>query len=76
MAKYLGIDITIYVPYFMNEYTQDLLRSERAEVKVLENGSYDDTIAAVQQDAESTGALMVLDTSWEDFTEVPQVSKS
>ena len=73
MAKYLDIPATIYVPYFMNEYTQNLLRGEGAEVKVLANGSYDDTIAAVKNDAETTGALMVLDTSWKGFTEIPQV---
>ena len=73
MAKYLGMPITIFVPYFMNEYAKNLLRGEGAEVEVLENGSYDDTIAAVQNDAETSGALMVLDTSWEGFTEIPQV---
>ena len=73
MAKYLGVPATIYVPLFMNEYTQNLLRSEGAEVKLLAGGSYDDTIAAVKHDAETTGALMVMDTSWDGYTEVPQV---
>ena len=73
MAKYLSIPITIYVPWFMNEYTRNLIRGEGAELKVLENGSYDDTIEAVKNDAETTGAMMVLDTSWDGFTEIPQV---
>lgn len=75
MAKYLGTPVTIYVPYFMNEYTQNLLRDEDADVKVVANGSYDDAIAAVREDVETTGAIMVLDTSWEGFTEIPQASK-
>lgn len=74
MAKYLGIPITVYVPWFMNDYTQGLLKGEGAEVKLLDNGSYDDTIAAVQSDAQNTGALMVMDTSWKGYTEFPHVS--
>ncbi|KAK5119215.1 hypothetical protein LTR85_007829 [Meristemomyces frigidus] len=71
MAKQLGVAITIYVPAFMVDYTQNLLQSEGAEVRVVANGTYDDAIAAVKRDAESTGALMVMDTSWEGYEEVP-----
>ena len=56
----------------MNEYTQGLLRNEGAEVIVLTDGSYDDTIAAVKQNSDTTGALMVMDTSWDGYTEFPQ----
>lgn len=73
MAKYLSIPVTIYVPGFMNEYTRNLIRGEGADVRVLKDGSYDETIAAVQYDAATTGAMMVMDTSWEDYTEIPQV---
>lgn len=59
----------------MSEYTQNLLRGEGAEVTVLKDGSYDDSIAATRQDADATGALMVMDTSWEDYQDVPKVSK-
>ena len=72
MAKYLGIPCRIYVPWFMNDYTQGLLRDEGADVKLLTNGSYDDTIAAVQHDSESSGSIMVMDTSWEGYKEFPQ----
>ena len=74
MAKYLGIPATIYVPGFMNEYTRSLIRSEGADVRVLPHGSYDDTIIAVKEDAKHTGALMVMDTSWEGYEEIPSVS--
>ncbi|KAI5364079.1 putative pyridoxal-phosphate dependent enzyme [Septoria linicola] len=72
MAKILRVPITIYVPGFMSEYTQNLLRGEGAEVKVLQDGSYDDSIAATKRDAQSSGALMVMDTSWDDYTEIPK----
>lgn len=73
MARYLGIEATIYVPGFMSAYTLDLLRAESAEVIVLNNGSYDDCIAATRADAERTGALMVMDTSWDGYETIPQV---
>lgn len=74
MAKYLAIPITVYVPGFMNEYTRNLIRGEGADVRVLEGGSYDDAIAAVQKDSKATDATVVMDTSWEGYTEFPQVS--
>ena len=67
MAKYVDVAITVYVPGFMVEYTQQLMRDEGAEVKVVAGGSYDDAIAAVRHDAETTGALMVMDTSWDGY---------
>lgn len=72
MAKYLSIPVTIYVPSFMNEYTRNLIRGEGADVQVVD-GSYDEAVAAVQFDAATTKGLMVMDTSWEDYTEIPQV---
>ncbi|KAF2211360.1 hypothetical protein CERZMDRAFT_85527 [Cercospora zeae-maydis SCOH1-5] len=72
MAQILDIPVTIYVPGFMSEYTQNLLRGEGAEVKVLKDGSYDDSIAATRRDSEDTGALMVMDVSWEGYTEIPK----
>lgn len=73
MAQYIGIPISIFVPGFMNEYTRSLIRGEGADVGVLEDGSYDDTIAAVKHDANNTGSLMVMDTSWDGYEEVPGV---
>ena len=45
MAKYISVPVTIYVPGFMNEYTRNLIRGEGADLQVLEDGSYDETIA-------------------------------
>lgn len=74
MAKYLGVPLTLYVPGYMNAYTLGLLRGEGADVRVLKDGSYDDAIAAVKQVAEDTGALMVMDTSWGGYEQIPGVS--
>lgn len=76
MSKYLGITATIYVPGFMSEYTANLIRAESAEVIVLKDGSYDDCIAATKVDADNTGALMVMDVSWDGYEQIPQVRAS
>ena len=72
MAKYYDVQATIYVPGFMNGYVRNLIRGEGADLRVRDNGSYDDTIAAVQKDAKETGALMTMDTSWDGYEEVPR----
>jgi diaminopropionate ammonia-lyase len=72
MAKYLGVKATIYVPRYMDEATQTKIRSEGAEVVVVK-GEYDDCIVVTREDAEKTGGLLVMDTSWEGYEEIPQV---
>jgi diaminopropionate ammonia-lyase len=74
MGKYLGVKVVVYVPFFMNAYTRKLIEGEGAEVTRLEDGSYDDCLEACRRDAQMEGVVMVLDTSWEGFVEVPQVS--
>jgi diaminopropionate ammonia-lyase len=73
MAKYLGVKASIYVPRYMDEATQAKIRSEGAEVIVV-SGEYDDCIVVTRKDADNTGALLVMDTSWEGYKEIPQVS--
>lgn len=74
MAKYLSVPLTLYVPGYLNEYTLGLLRGEDAKVTVLDRGSYDDALATAKRDAESSGALIVADTSWTGYEEIPRVS--
>jgi diaminopropionate ammonia-lyase len=71
IASILRIPATIFVPGFMIQYTQNLIRSEGAEVKVVHNGSYDDAIQIVIEESHRTGALMVMDVAWPGYEEVP-----
>lgn len=73
MGKLMGVKVRIYVPWFMTEGTQAKIRSEGAEVLVVEGGNYDDTISASRKDSEVEGALLVMDTSWEGYEEIPEV---
>ncbi|KAF2773641.1 tryptophan synthase beta subunit-like PLP-dependent enzyme [Teratosphaeria nubilosa] len=74
-AKILGISALVYVPSFTSSYTIDLVRSESATVKVVTDGpgkgSYDDAVQAMQVDARESGSLMVMDTSWGGYEEIP-----
>ncbi|KAI4751341.1 tryptophan synthase beta subunit-like PLP-dependent enzyme [Aureobasidium sp. EXF-3400] len=70
-AKYMGVGATIFVPRTMDEATRGKLRSEGATVNVVD-GSYDDSIAATMKEAEKSGAMLVMDTSWEGYSQIPQ----
>jgi diaminopropionate ammonia-lyase len=65
-AKYMGIGATIFVPRTMDETTRARLRSEGASVNIVD-GSYDDSIAATVRESESSGAMLVMDTSWNGY---------
>jgi diaminopropionate ammonia-lyase len=69
MAKLLGFDAHILVPEEMTQARIDAVKSEGAEVKVI-HGSYD---AAVAESAKlaSDRALVISDTAWEGYEEVP-----
>jgi diaminopropionate ammonia-lyase len=70
-AKYMGIRATIFVPRTMDEATRAKLRGEGATVNVVD-GSYDDSIAATMKESESSGAMLVMDTSWVGYSQIPQ----
>lgn len=71
MSNYLGIKAKIYVPGFMSKATQDLIRGEGADVIVLYGKSYDDAVAAAIYESKTTSALLVMDTSFDSYTEIP-----
>lgn len=76
MAKYLSIPATIFVPANIDQATQDKISSEGAQCLVCP-GDYNASIQAAQEFAgEDKGALLVMDTSWEGYTTIPQVSHS
>lgn len=70
MAKLLGFSARIYVPADMARARIDAIASEGAEVIPIE-GTYDDAIARSAQDA-SDSVLIISDTSWPGYAEIPQ----
>ena len=69
MARLLGLGALIYVPYDMALARIEAIKSEGAEVVVVE-GYYDDAIA-LAADAASADTLVISDTSWEGYEDVP-----
>lgn len=72
MGRYLGVAVTVYAPRYMDGATRDKIGREGAEVLIHE-GEYDDCLLTCREVSRETGALLVLDTSFEGYTEIPQV---
>ena len=72
MAKLLGLPATVVVPRGVSEKAISLIREEGATVEVLDV-FYDDTVRQAAEMAEAdANALLVQDTSWPGYEEVPQ----
>jgi diaminopropionate ammonia-lyase len=69
MAAQLGLGAAIYVPENTVRARIEAIQSEGATVTVVQGG-YDDAIARSAQDA-SERCLVISDTSWEGYEEVP-----
>lgn len=70
MGTYFGAPVTVYVPRYMDAATQELIRGEGAEVVVI-SGEYDDALKIASEHSETKEDLLVLDTSWDGYTEIP-----
>ncbi|WP_426243348.1 pyridoxal-phosphate dependent enzyme [Nocardioides sp. LHG3406-4] len=73
MATYLGLSSLVLIPSAVSNEAIDLVRSEGADVEVLDL-SYDETVAeaARRSEARSDGVrLLVQDTSWPGYETVP-----
>lgn len=71
MGKLLTIPVRIYVPGLTSEYTKRLIIDEGADLRSIDGAGYDDYLAVVQEDAATTGALLVQDVSWQGYRNVP-----
>jgi diaminopropionate ammonia-lyase len=70
MAALLGFESRIYVPAGTAQARIDGIASEGARVVVV-NGTYDDAVARAAEDA-SERCLIISDTSWPGYEEVPR----
>ncbi|KAI1822481.1 pyridoxal-phosphate dependent enzyme family protein [Xylaria intraflava] len=71
MGKYMDIPVRVWVPSFMPEATRELIRNEGAEIIVIE-GSYDDLIPIVSEEAEEKDTVLVMDVSFGGYTYIPK----
>ena len=70
VAALFGFDARIYVPAGTASARIDGIASEGARVEVVD-GTYEDAVARAAQDA-STSCLVVSDTSWPGYEEIPR----
>ena len=73
MAKLFGIVANVYVPSVMDEKTRALIVQEGATVSVID-GEYDTAVRTSEQDSIRFGGILIQDTAWPGYEEIPQVS--
>ncbi len=62
----------IYVPEHTAKARIKNIRKQRAKV-VTVSGDYDATVVQAREDAEKYGYVLIQDTSWEGYTEIPTI---
>ncbi len=71
MAERLGLWAKVFVPEGINASRVDAIRSYGAELVVVD-GTYDDAVAAAAASVEGeSGSLLVQDTGWDLYEDVP-----
>lgn len=71
MARLLGLRATIFMPAGAAQARVDGIAGEGAEVHVL-GGGYDDAVARAAREADDGETLIISDTSWPGYTNVPR----
>ena len=71
MASKLGIKCIIYVPKNMSKARKNAMKELGAEIIVVD-GSYDDAIEQVKENAQKNNWCLVSDTSWDGYIDIPQ----
>ncbi len=70
MAAALGLGAEVFVPEVVTDKTVSAIAGEGAEVTVV-RGPYDETVRQASKVAADTGALLVQDTAWEGYEQIP-----
>jgi diaminopropionate ammonia-lyase len=69
-GAFVGLPARIFLPEGVSQEAIDGIRSEGAEVTVL-NLQYDDVVAHAADQSRSEGSLLIQDTSWAGYEEIP-----
>lgn len=72
VAQKLGYKAHIYVPEEMVEARREAIRAAGAEITVFP-GSYDDAARKMASDAKKHGRIIIADTAWDGYTDIPQL---
>ena len=69
-ARLLGHRASIWIPDGVHPSAVQAILDEGAQVTVI-GGTYDEAVAAAARAAETNGALLVQDTSWDGYEQIP-----
>ena len=72
VAALLGLKSKIFVPSVVSEISRERIRSEGAEVIVVE-ADYDEVVRIAAREAGDHG-ILIQDTAWPGYEEIPKVS--
>jgi len=70
-AKKFGHKAHVYMPDGASLNRRDKIRSEGAVCEIIEGSNYDECVRLAALEADKTGGVIVQDTSWEDYEEIP-----
>src|SRR5690606_6565543 len=71
VAAMLGMSARIFTPADISAAAKEAIEHEGA-VRIELDAPYDDVVTAAARDADARGALIIQDTSWEGYEQVPQ----
>src|SRR5699024_1141957 len=71
MAYLLGLEASIYIPADVSPAAKDGIAGEGAHVEQLQM-VYDDVVARAAADCAASGGLLIQDTAWPGYEQVPQ----
>jgi len=69
-ARQLGQKAVVYMPKGSATRRLENIRTEGAEAKITDY-NYDDTVRIIAEDSEKNGWIMVQDTAWEGYEDIP-----
>lgn len=69
-ARLLGHGASIYIPLGVSDTAIEAIRGEGAQVHLV-RGSYDEAVAAAARAGEEDGCLLVQDTAWKGYEDIP-----
>ena len=73
MATILGASAHVYVPKNIIQSIKQKIAQEGGEVVVV-NGDYDEAVKEVEHVCYKAGGILIQDTAWPGYEEIPQVS--
>ncbi|WUJ67793.1 pyridoxal-phosphate dependent enzyme [Kribbella soli] len=71
LARLIGLPARIFVPDSLTAAAKYGIDSEGAQIVELAL-EYDDVVLAAKEDASAAGALLIQDTAWPGYTQIPQ----